>query len=90
MTGTELRELRTALIISPKALAEEAGISRSYLVLMETREEGGAQVPPEHEDRLLDALELLGIGSEKSVIEGRQRIRDLKRERELAATEASS
>ena len=90
MTGNELRELRTALHLAPKTLAEGAGISRSYLVMMETQEDGQAPVPDAHLERLLDALEFLGIGSEESVIIGRQKVRDLKRQRELAATGATS
>lgn len=84
MTGEELRNLREALKLTPPAVAQAAGISRSYLVTMETREGGRVAVPQKHEDRLLGALERLGIGSEESVIRARQHIRDLNRERELA------
>jgi transcriptional regulator with XRE-family HTH domain len=84
MTGKDLQELRTGLRITVDALAEETGISRPYLSIMENREDGQATIPEKHVDAILAALERLGLDAEGDVLETRERIRSMKRERELA------
>lgn len=88
MTGNDLKELRTGLRLTVDRLADECGISRPYLSLMETREDGQAPIPDRHIDVILAGLERLGVGAESSVVGTRHRIQALRRTEALRATEA--
>ena len=83
-TGNELKKLRSGLRLTADKVAEAAGVSRPWLTVMENNAD--AEVPEKYADSLLDALDDLAVNCGGEVSTTHQRIRDLKRQRELTAT----
>jgi transcriptional regulator with XRE-family HTH domain len=82
LTGNELRRLRRGLRVTVEQVAAAAGLSRPYLSIIENS--GSEGVPEKYADNLLDALDDLAVNCGSAVNTVLQRIRDLKRERQLA------
>ena len=76
MTGKQLKRWRGMLGLTLEELGDLVGVTRAHICKLENREAGERDIPSAIEEKTLKALEALGGGREKDVLQARQEISD--------------